>query len=322
MAPLVSVGLAVVAVLALIVLIARFRINAFIVIFVVSLALALAAGMPAAKVVTSFENGVGHALGHIAIIIALGTMLGKMLAKLGGAERVAETLIHWFGPKRIHWAMMLIGLIIGLPVFFEVGFVLLIPVAFNVAKRTGTPLILVALPLVAGLSVVHGLMPPHPAAMLAVLAFNAPIGPTILYALIVGVPAAILAGPIFASYLAPRMRLPDENPMEAQFVSAEQQRVLPGFGITMATILLPVFLMLLGSWVGLLTTKGSAAYEILNFLGNTDIALLLATILSFYTLGIARGISRDTIFKYTNECLAPTAMITLLIGAGGGLAAC
>ena len=114
------------------------------------------------------------------------------------------------------------------------------------------------------------------------------------------------------------MRLPDENPMEAQFVSAEQQRVLPGFGITMATILLPVFLMLLGSWVGLLTTKGSAAYEILNFLGNTDIALLLATILSFYTLGIARGISRDTILKYTNECLAPTAMITLLIGAGGG----
>jgi GntP family gluconate:H+ symporter len=214
--------------------------------------------------------------------------------------------------------MMLIGLIIGLPVFFEVGFVLLIPVAFNVAKRTGTPLILVALPLVAGLSVVHGLMPPHPAAMLAVLAFNAPIGPTILYALIVGVPAAILAGPLFASYLAPRMRLPDENPMEAQFISAEQHRVLPGFGITMATILLPVFLMLLGSWVGLFTTKGSAAYEILNFLGNTDIALLLATILSFYTLGIARGISRDTILKYTNECLAPTAMITLLIGAGGG----
>jgi gluconate:H+ symporter, GntP family len=318
MPPLVSVGLAVVAVLALIVLIARYRINAFIVIFVVSLALALVAGMPAAKVVTSFENGVGHALGHIAIIIALGTMLGKMLAESGGAEQVAETLIRWFGPKRIHWAMMLIGLIIGLPVFFEVGFVLLIPVAFNVAKRTGTPLILVALPLVAGLSVVHGLMPPHPAAMLAVLAFNAPIGPTILYALIVGVPAAILAGPLFASYLAPRMRLPDVNPMEAQFVSAEQQRVLPGFGITMATILLPVFLMLLGSWVGLFTTKGSAAYEILNFLGNTDIALLLATILSFYTLGIARGISRDTILKYTNECLAPTAMITLLIGAGGG----
>jgi GntP family gluconate:H+ symporter len=318
MPPLFSVGLAVVAVLALIVLIARFRLNPFIVIFVVSLGLALIAGMPAAQVVTSFENGVGHALGHIAIIIALGTMLGKMLAESGGAEQVAETLIRWFGPKRIHWAMMLIGLVIGLPVFFEVGFVLLIPVAFNVAKRTGTPLLLVALPLVAGLSVVHGLMPPHPAAMLAVLAYHAAIGPTILYALIVGIPAAILAGPVFAAYIAPRIKLPAENPMEAQFVIAEQTRPLPGFGVTMATILLPVVLMLLGSWVGYFTTKGSAAYEILNFIGNTDIALLLATILSFYTLGIARGITRETILKYTNDCLAPTAMITLLIGAGGG----
>jgi GntP family gluconate:H+ symporter len=318
MSPPIAVGLAVVAVVALILLIARFKLNPFIVIFVVSLAVALIAGMPATAVVKSFETGVGNALGHIAIIIALGTMLGKMLAESGGAEQIANTLVRWFGPKNIHWAMMLIGLVVGLPVFFEVGFVLLIPIAFNVAAKTGTPLLLVALPLIAGLSVVHGLMPPHPAAMLAVVAFHADIGHTILLALIVGVPAAVLAGPVYAMFIGPRTLLPAENPMAAQFLDTHGGRDLPPFGITLITLLLPVFLMLLGSFANLFTKSGSAANLILGFLGNTDIALLLVVILSFYTLGFARGMSRETILAFTNDCLAPTAMITLLIGAGGG----
>lgn len=318
MPPAYALGLAIVAVLALIILIARFKLNPFIVIFVISLALALAAGMPADKVVKSFEVGVGNSLGHIAIIIALGTMLGKMLAESGGAEQIANTLIRWFGPRNVHWAMVAIGIIVGLPVFFEVGFVLLIPIAFNVARQTGTPLLLVALPLIAGLSVVHGLMPPHPAAMLAVQAFHADIGHTILLALIVGVPTAIIAGPLYAMFIGPRTRLPDENPMAEQFLHAEPGRSLPPFGLTLFTILLPVILMLLGSFANLFTPKGSSLFDLLTFLGNTDIALLLATILSFYTFGLMRGMSRETILTFTNECLAPTAMITLLIGAGGG----
>jgi GntP family gluconate:H+ symporter len=318
MPPEYAVGLAVVAVLALIILIARFKLNPFIVIFVVSLALALAAGMPADKVVKSFETGVGNSLGHIAIIIALGTMLGKMLAESGGAEQIANTLIRWFGPKNVHWAMVLIGVVVGLPVFFEVGFVLLIPIAFNVAKRTGTPLLLVALPLIAGLSVVHGLMPPHPAAMLAVQAFHADIGRTILLALVVGIPAAIIAGPLYAMFIGPRTKLDANNPMAEQFLHTDPDRSLPPFSITLFTLLLPVILMLLGSFANLFTPKGSAIYGVLTFLGNTDIALLLAAILSFITFGTARGMSRETILVFTNECLAPTAMITLLIGAGGG----
>lgn len=318
MSPIFAVTLAVVAVLALILLIARFKLNPFIVIFVVSLAVALIAGMPATAVVKSFETGMGNALGHIAIIIALGTMLGKMLAESGGAEQIAITLIGWFGPKNIHWAMMLIGLIVGLPVFFEVGFVLLIPIAFNVAAKTGAPLLLVALPLVAGLSVVHGLMPPHPAAMLAVVAFHADIGQTILLALVVGVPAAVLAGPVYAKFIGPRTPLPAENPMAAQFLDSREGSALPPFNITLITLLLPVFLMLLGSFASLFAAPHSTAGQILGFLGNTDIALLLAVLLSFYTLGFARGMSRQTILDFTNNCLAPTAMITLLIGAGGG----
>lgn len=149
-----------IAIVALIVMIAKFRIYPFLVLIIVSLGLALAVGMPMDGIVKSYEAGTGKTLGHLAIVIALGTMLGKMMAESGGAERIAITLIKWFGEKHIHWAMMFIALIVGLPVFFEVGFVLLIPIAFNIAKRTGKSLLIVGLPMVAGLSVVHGLIPP------------------------------------------------------------------------------------------------------------------------------------------------------------------
>src|SRR5258708_24078885 len=192
-----------VSVIALIVLIARFKINPFIVLMTVSLALALAAGMPPQSIVKSFETGVGTTLGHIAIIVALGTMLGKMMAESGGADRIAHTLIQLFGEKRVPWAMVMVGFLVGLPVFFEVGFVLLVPIAFNVARRTGTSLILVGLPMVAGLSVVHGLVPPHPAAMLSVPAYNADIGRTVFYAVLFGSPTGIIAVPRYAKLSAP-----------------------------------------------------------------------------------------------------------------------
>ena len=318
MSALLLVGMAVIAIVLLIVLIAKFRLNPFITIITVSLLLGLVAGMAPGKVVASFEAGAGHALGHIAIIIALGTMLGKMLAESGGAERVANTLIGWFGARHIHWAMMLIGLIVGLPVFFEVGFVLLIPVAFNVARKTGQPLLVVALPLIAGLSVAHGLLPPHPATMLAVQAYHANVGPTILLGLLVGIPAAILSGPVYGRFIGARLHPPAENPMAEQFLASDEHRDLPGFGITMLTILLPVLLMLLGSAADFMTTHGSVANQVLSFLGNTDIALLLATVMSFMTLGIARGYTRDDVLRFSNESLGPTAVIMLLIGAGGG----
>ncbi|WP_035061344.1 GntT/GntP/DsdX family permease, partial [Andreprevotia chitinilytica] len=155
---------AVVAIIALVLLIARYKLNPFITLTIVSFGLALVAGMPAKDIVSSYEAGVGKTLGHIALIVALGTMLGKMMAESGGAERIAATLIGKFGEKNVHWAMVCIAFLVGLPIFFEVGFVLLIPIAFNVARRTGTSMLMVGLPMVAGLSVVHGLVPPHPAA--------------------------------------------------------------------------------------------------------------------------------------------------------------
>jgi GntP family gluconate:H+ symporter len=308
------------SVLLLIVLIARYKMNPFIVLFVVSLVMALATGMPAKSVVKSFEEGAGGVLGHIAIVVALGTMLGKMMAESGGAERIASTLIRAFGEKYVHWAMMAIGLVVGLPVFFEVGFVLLIPIAFNVAKRTKTSMVLVGLPMVAGLSVVHGLVPPHPAALLAVSAYNADMGRTILYALLVGVPTAIVAGPLYAKFISPRITLEEWNPIAEQFVEEGDERNLPGFGVTVSTILFPVLLMLLGSWADSLVRPGSAINTTLHLVGSADISLLIAALLSFVVLGRMRGFSRETILKFSVECLAPTASITLLIGAGGGFA--
>ena len=310
---------ALVAVIALILLIARFKLNPFITLIVVSLVLGLAVGMPMGGIVKAFETGVGNTLGHIALVVGLGTMLGKMMAESGGAERIARTLIGAFGEKNVHWAMVVIAFIVGLPVFFEVGFVLLIPIAFNVAKRTGTSMVLVGIPMVAGLSVVHGLIPPHPAALLAVTAYNADIGHTIMYALIVGIPTAAIAGPLFAKLMARHVVPNPDNPLLSQFVEKDRAlNELPGFGITLFTILLPVILMLIGSWADLFFAPKTFANEFLRLIGNSVMALLIATLVSFFTFGKQRGFNRDNILKFTNECLAPIATITLVVGAGGG----
>src|SRR5258708_10680158 len=196
------------AVGALIVLISRFKLHPFVVLIVVSLGMGTVAGMPFDSVVKAFQDGVGGVLGYIAIVVGLGTMLGKMMAESGGATRIATTLITLFGQRRVHWAIMFVAFIVGIPVFFQVGFVLLVPLVFTIARRAGLSLIKIGIPLVAGLSVVHGMVPPHPAAMLAALAYHADVGRTIVYALLVGLPTAALAGPIFASWIAPRIVLP------------------------------------------------------------------------------------------------------------------
>ena len=311
------------AIITLVALIALLKVNPFVTLFVVSIGLALVTGMPLKSVVSSFEVGVGGTLGHIVIVVALGTMLGKMMAESGGAEQVAQTLIRFFGEKYIPWAMLAIGLLVGLPVFFEVGFVLLIPIVFTIARKTRTPLLKLALPMIAGLSVDHGLVPPHPAALIAVTLYHADIGRTIFYALLVGVPTAIIAGPFFATWIAPRVKLASENhnSVADAFIDHDLEKgtqQLPSFSLTLANIMLPVVLMLVGSWADLLSAPGGRLNAILRLAGTADIALLIGAVCSFITLGLMRGLSRETILRFTNECLAPTATITLLIGAGGG----
>ncbi len=308
------------AVVALILLIARFKLHPFVALIVVSLGMGTAAGMPFGGVVKAFQDGLGGVLGFIAIVVALGTMLGKLMAESGGAARIATTLIAAFGERRVHWAIMFVAFIVGLPVFFQVGFVLLVPLVFTIARRTGMSLVKIGIPLVAGLSVVHGMVPPHPAAMLAVGAYHADVGRTIAYAILVGLPTAALAGPIFASWIAPRIALPAENPIAAQFIGKGQDvpRDLPGFGISLFTVLLPVILMLCASAADVGLDSASPLRAGLDFVGGPIVALLLALLFSFWSLGYRQHFTRDQILKFANDCLAPTATILLVIGAGGG----
>src|ERR1700686_3284496 len=316
---------ALLAVSALVVLIARVKLHPFIALVSVSLSMGVVAGMPGAAAVKAFQDGVGNTLGFIAVVVGLGTMLGKMMAESGAATRIATTLIDLFGERRVHWAIMFVAFIVGIPVFFQVGFVLLIPLVFTIAPRAGRSLIKIGVPLVAGLSVVHGMLPPHPAAMLAVVAYNADVGRTILYGLLVGLPTAALAGPIFAAWVAPRIVLPQDNPIARQLEGSSDSsdgsgalQQTPGFGISLFTVLIPVILMLLASAADLTLDSTSPMRSALHFFGNPIVALLLALLFSFWSLGRPRHFTREQLMKFCNDCLAPTATILLVIGAGGG----
>ena len=309
---------AVASVGALLLLIVWARLNPFLTLTVCSLGMAVAGGIPLTKVVASYEAGVGATLGHVAIIVALGTMLGKMLAESGAAEGVAERMVELFGPRHVSWAMLCSGLLVGIPVFFEVGFVLLVPLAFSVAQKTGKSLALTLLPMAAGLAVVHGLLPPHPAAMMATEAFHADVGKTIGWALLVGIPAAVLAGPVWSKLIAPHLSLPKHTALHDEFLKVADKRATPQFLSGVSMILLPVLLTLVGSWADTFTRAGSRPNLLLHFVGTADVALLIATLLSLYVLGVRRGFTREQMLRWTSDCLGPTASVTLLVGAGGG----
>jgi GntP family gluconate:H+ symporter len=310
-----------VAVVVLIVLIARVKLHPLLALTTVSLALGIAVGMPAADAVKAFQDGVGNGLGFIAIVVGVGTMLGKIMAESGAASCIATTLIARFGERRVHWALMVVAFILGIPVFFQVGFVLLVPLVFTIARRTGLSLVKLGIPLVAGLSVVHGMLPPHPAAMLAVSAYHADVGTTILYGLIVGVPTAALAGPLYGAWVARRVPLVGENPLAEQLSSDEGRgdaARLPSFAMSLFTVLVPVILMLLASAADAWRAAPLALREALHFIGNPITALLLALLFSFWSLASVRGFGRQQILKFCNDCLGPTAAILLIIGAGAG----
>ncbi|SOE06276.1 gluconate permease GntT [Variovorax sp. YR752] len=309
---------ALVAILGLILLITRWRVHPFIALTLAAGFLGLTSGMPVDKVMKSFQDGFGGVLGFVGIVLGLGTMLGKMMAESGGADRIARTLIDAFGRERVHWAMMFAAFLVGIPLFFEIGFVLLIPLVFIVARRTGVSLIRIGIPLLAGLSVVHGLVPPHPGPLLAIGVFNADIGKTIFYGLIVGLPTAMIAGPIFGKFISKYVPGEASPELMEQLAHEPEARELPGFGITLITVLLPVGLMLLKTFADVALDEKNIVRQWLDFIGHPITALLAALLLSLYTFGTARGFTSKQIMKFVDDSLAPTAAIVLIIGAGGG----
>lgn len=305
------------AVIGLIVLIARFKLHAFIALILASLFVGLCSGMKLSGIGKAFQDGVGAVLGSIAIIIGLGTVLGKMLAESGGAQVVADALIRALGERRVHWAMMLIGFTVGISVWFSVGLVLLVPIAFTLAKNTKSSLLLLGIPMLAGLSVMHGLVPPHPGPMVAIEMFKADAGKTILYSLMIGFPTALLAGPVFGKFIAQRVPI-EFGGLAAQLTPRSQRANPPGLLLTVFTILLPVLLMLMATVADVTLAKENRVRGALDFLGSPLVAMLVAAVFSFYSFGRARGFERQQILKFSEECLAPVATILLVVGAGGG----
>ncbi|WP_448681492.1 GntP family permease [Pseudomonas nicosulfuronedens] len=309
---------AVVTIIGLILLITRFKIHPFVALIIAAGFLGLTSGMPVATIVKSFQDGFGGVLGFVGIILALGTMLGKMMAESGGADQIARTLIQAFGKQRVHWAMMLAAFLVGIPLFFEIGFILLVPLVFIVARRSGVSLIKIGIPLLAGLSAVHGLVPPHPGPLLAIGVFGADIGKTIFYGLLVALPTAAIAGPIFGAWIARVIPGQPNEELVAQIAHEPDTSNLPSFGVTLFTVLLPVFLMLLKTFADVMLADGHIVRAWLDMIGHPITALLLALLLSLYTFGHARGFDSKKILKLLDQSLAPTAAIVMIIGAGGG----
>jgi GntP family gluconate:H+ symporter len=311
------------AVFGLIFLVARCKLNSFIALTVAALFVGLCSGRGLLETVQAFQEGLGKVLADIAMVVALGTILGKMLAESGGAERIASTLLRALGEARAPWTMLLVGFLVGLPVFFAVGLVLLAPIAFTIARNTRTPLLRLGLPLVAGLSVAHGLVPPHPGPMAAIGLLNASgvqadVGKVIFYSLLIGLPTAVVAGPIFGHLTTKHVQTEATTGIAAQGTPAAPAHTPPSVGLTVLTVLLPIGLMLLASAAQLALDRQNPLRPWLEFAGHPMVALLLAVLLSFYVFGIGRGFSKEQVLQFSADCLAPVATILLVVGAGGG----
>ena len=312
-APLLLMTLAGVALVVL--LITWLKVPAFIALAVGSLFVGLAAGMPLADIPRAFQQGVGNTLGFIAMVIGLGTVIGKLLAESGGAVVVSGALIRALGERRLDWALLFSGFIIGLPVFFQVGLVLLAPVLFTLTRQTGAPLLRLGIPLVAGLSAVHGLTPPHPGPLAAIDQLDADTGRTLFYSLVVALPAAIAAGPLFARIVSSRVT-PRAGGMADQLTGTAAGRA-PSLAATLTTILLPVLLMMLAA-LAKATLPDAQPRRWIELAGSPLVAMLLATLVAMYTFGRACGFDRARLLKFAEDALPPIAGVLLVVGAGGG----
>ncbi|MEV5377303.1 gluconate:H+ symporter [Streptomyces nondiastaticus] len=314
-----QLGIAVLVGIAVIVLlITRLKLHAFLSLTIGSLVLGAAAGAPMDKAIASFTTGLGSTVSGVGVLIALGAILGKLLADSGGADQIVDTILAKAGPRSMPWAMVLIAGVIGLPLFFEVGIVLLIPVVLLVAKRGNHSLMRIGIPALAGLSVMHGLVPPHPGPLAAIDAIGANLGVTLALGVLIAVPTAVVAGPLFSRVAARWVDIAPPEKLIPQRPSAELER-RPSFGITVATVMLPVVLMLAKALVDIVVDDPkNHVQRVTDVVGSPLIALLAAVLVGLFTLGRAAGFGRDRLAGTVEKSLAPIAGILLIVGAGGG----
>ncbi|MEU7280618.1 gluconate:H+ symporter [Streptomyces sp. NPDC045431] len=330
-------GFAVLAGIAVIVLlITRFKLHAFLALTIGTLALGAFAAAPLDATIASFTKGLGSTVASVGVLIALGAILGKLLADSGGADQIVDTILaKWGGAgpqalpqkggggrraggRAMPWAMVLIASVIGLPLFFEVGIVLLIPVVLLVAKRGHYSLMRIGVPALAGLSVMHGLIPPHPGPLVAIDALGANLGVTLALGVLVAIPTVIIAGPLFSRYAARWVDIPAPDRMIPERATEDLDR-RPGFGATVATVLLPVVLMLAKALVDIVVDDPEHHVQrVFDVIGSPLIALLAAVVVGVFTLGRAAGFTKERISSTVETSLAPIAGVLLIVGAGGG----
>ncbi|RNF39874.1 gluconate:H+ symporter [Planococcus salinus] len=306
---------AVASIFVLLFLVIRTKLHAFVALLLVSLLLGIAAGMPLGQVIESIQNGMGGTLGFVAVVVGLGAMFGKMLEVSGGAERLAATMIGKFGEDKAQWALGITGFIVAIPVFFDVGFIILVPIVYSLAKKTGKSLLHYGIPLLAGLAVTHSFIPPTPGPIAVAELVGAELGWVILFGVLAGIPSMILAGPMFGRFIGKRIQVAIPDYMEIE--EREYDKELPSFGMIISLILIPLVLILFNTLSAVLLDEGNTVREILTFLGHPFVALTIATMMTFYFLGTRRGYSRQEVQEIATKALEPAGIIILVTGAGG-----
>lgn len=298
-------------------LVMKVKLHAFVSLLVVSIFMGLVSGMDVSTIMGSIQNGMGGTLGFIATVVGLGAMFGKMLEISGGAERLARTFINAFGVDKSPWAMVISGFLVSIPVFFDVGFIILVPLVYALAKETKKSTLVYGIPLLAGLAVTHAFVPPTPGPILVANLVGADLGKVILIGIIAGIPAAILAGPIFGNYIGSKIKagVPDYMDVDNAVIEMKDSD-LPGFGTIFGLILVPIILILLNTVASAFLPEGGLR-TFLNFVGHPFFALTLACILSFYILGKFKGLSAQQVQDVASAALTSTGMIILVTGAGG-----
>lgn len=287
------------------------------------------AGVAPADVVKSFTTGFGNTTGSVGLLVALGAMIGKLLQDSGGSESIVDKLINGVSAKRLPWMMAIIAFILGIPLFFEVGVVLLVPVVVMVARKLDLSLMKVGIPALAGLSILHGFVPPHPGPLVAIDALKADLGTVLIYGLIIAVPTLIVSGPLLARLIdqwVPIQATASAGGGAGAAVSddgtfdegAKPLHKRPGFGPSIISITLPVLLMLGRAIAELTLAEGNGVRTFLEFLGTPAVALLLAVLVSMWFLGFGSGMAKGEVEKSIGASLPPIAGILLIVAAGGG----
>ncbi|MCW0483335.1 GntP family permease [Gaoshiqia sediminis] len=308
------------AILLLLFLVLKLKIHAFIALLIVSIVVGVVSGMDFGPIIDSMKEGMGSTLGFVATVVGLGAIFGQMLESSGGAESIALYLLSKFGEKRASWALVLTGFIVAIPVFFDVGLIILIPIVYELTKQARRSVLYYAIPLLAGLAITHSFIPPTPGPVAVAEILGAQLGWVILMGVIISVPTAIVAGPVFGKYISNKIKI-DAPDYFSEREPGEEQKPLPSFPTIVFIIALPLVLIVGNSVAEVLFSKGimpdGVLYQTIGLLGHPFSALIISTLLALYVLGVKRGFSKDQLMALSNKALGPAGLIILVTGAGG-----